>query len=80
MKWKKIEAGCYTSDDEKFDIYKTWSRSHGNHWEVRNNHRIDEIRANSTLNGFEKRDEIRKAQYHVSTLAEAKELAERLSE
>ena len=32
IQWKRIEAGTYTSENERFLIYKTWDRIYGNHW------------------------------------------------
>ena len=32
IKWKKIEAGEYVSDSERFRILKTWDRVYRNHW------------------------------------------------
>ena len=35
IKWKKIEAGEYMSEDGRFQILKTWDRIYGNHWRLR---------------------------------------------
>ena len=35
IKWKKIEAGEYESEDKRFAIHKTWDRIYGNHWVLR---------------------------------------------
>lgn len=35
IKWKRIEAGEYTSEDGRFHILKTWDRIYGNHWRLR---------------------------------------------
>jgi len=32
MKWTKIEAGEYRSEDNRFDIIKTWDKIHNSHW------------------------------------------------
>lgn len=34
LKWKRIEAGDYRSEDERFHIYKTWDRIYGDHWKL----------------------------------------------
>ena len=34
IKWKRIEAGEYESEDERFHIEKAWNRIYGNHWEL----------------------------------------------
>ena len=34
IKWTKIEAGEYESEDKRFHIEKTWNRIYGNHWEL----------------------------------------------
>lgn len=34
IKWKKIEAGEYKSEDGRFYIFKTWSRIYGDHWRL----------------------------------------------
>ena len=34
IRWKRIEAGEYESEDERFHIEKTWNRIYGNHWEL----------------------------------------------
>ena len=34
IKWKRIEAGEYESEDERFTILKTWNRIYGNHWQL----------------------------------------------
>ena len=35
IKWKKIDAGEYESEDGRFYILKTWNRLYGNHWTIR---------------------------------------------
>lgn len=35
LKWKRIEAGNYESEDGRFSILKTWDRLYGNHWSLR---------------------------------------------
>lgn len=32
MKWKKIEAGKYESEDGRFTAKSEWDRESGNHW------------------------------------------------
>jgi hypothetical protein len=34
IKWNKIEAGEYKSEDNRFHIIKTWNRIYGNHWQL----------------------------------------------
>lgn len=34
IKWNKIEAGYYESDDGRFYIIKTYNRIYGNHWQL----------------------------------------------
>ena len=34
IKWTKIEAGEYESEDKRFHIEKTWNRIYGDHWEL----------------------------------------------
>lgn len=34
IKWKRIEAGEYESEDGRFYILKTWDRIYGNHWQL----------------------------------------------
>lgn len=41
IKWKKIEAGEYRSDDERFHIIKTWDRIYGNHWKLLDSSVVD---------------------------------------
>lgn len=35
LKWRKIEAGVYESEDERFYIVNTYDRVYGNHWLIR---------------------------------------------
>lgn len=35
IKWRRIEAGEYKSEDDRFLIIKTWNSIYGNHWELR---------------------------------------------
>lgn len=32
MKWKKVEAGRYKSEDGRFSARSKWDRCYGNHW------------------------------------------------
>jgi len=41
IKWKRIEAGEYISNDERFVIYKTWNRVYGDHWVLRDKNESD---------------------------------------
>ena len=41
IKWNKIEAGDYKSDDERFHIIKTWNRVYGNHWQLYDSNSTD---------------------------------------
>ena len=34
IKWKRIEAGEYKSEDGRFHIIKTWNRVYGDHWRL----------------------------------------------
>ena len=34
IKWKRIEAGEYESEDGRFYIIKTWNRIYGDHWRL----------------------------------------------
>lgn len=34
MKWIKVEAGEYRSDNERFSILKSWNRINGGSWEL----------------------------------------------
>lgn len=35
IKWKKLDAGEYESEDGRFYVLKTWNRLYGNHWTIR---------------------------------------------
>ena len=37
IKWTKIEAGYYKSEDERFEIMQTYDRIYGNHWVLHDN-------------------------------------------
>lgn len=41
IKWNKIEAGEYRSDDNRFHIIKTWDRIYGNHWQLHDGNSAD---------------------------------------
>ena len=41
IKWKKIEAGEYKSEDGRFYIFKTWNRIYGDHWLLRDRNADD---------------------------------------
>ena len=62
IKWKKIEAGDYESDDERFHVLKTWDRIYGDHWILRDR----------------KIDDYYKGLYHENTLINCKLRAEQL--
>jgi len=32
IKWKRIEAGDYISEDKRWHIIKGWDRVYGDHW------------------------------------------------
>lgn len=32
IKWKRIEAGDYYSEDERWHIVRGWDRIYGDHW------------------------------------------------
>lgn len=34
LKWIRIEAGDYKSDDNRFRILKSWDRVYGKHWKI----------------------------------------------
>lgn len=34
MEWIKLEPGDYESQDERFHIFQSWDRIHGNHWQL----------------------------------------------
>lgn len=36
--WKKLEAGHYKSDDERFEIMQTYDRIYGDHWILYDKH------------------------------------------
>lgn len=41
IKWKRIEAGEYVSEDERFHILKTWDRVYGDHWQLHDKNNPD---------------------------------------
>lgn len=41
IKWNKVEAGEYRSDDNRFHIIKTWDRIYGNHWQLHDGNSTD---------------------------------------
>ncbi len=41
IKWNKVEAGEYRSDDNRFHIIKTWDRIYGNHWQLNDGNSAD---------------------------------------
>ena len=36
--WKRLEAGHYKSEDERFEIMQTYDRIYGDHWVLYDNH------------------------------------------
>lgn len=60
IKWKKIEAGEYESEDGRFHILKTWDRIYGNHWQLHDSNESDYY----------------KGLYHENTLLDCKLKAE----
>lgn len=60
IKWKRIEAGNYVSEDERFHILKTWNRLYGNYWQLHDKNNSDYYK------GF----------YHERTLMDCKLKAE----
>ena len=44
MEWIKIEAGEYRSKDDRFHIFKSWDRIHGNSWQ------LTDLKTKQTLN------------------------------
>lgn len=75
MKWIKKEAGRYVSEDGRFEINKTWSRTYGNHWELRDKDARDHFLKEADTNAWLANQ---KATRRRDSLAECKELAERL--
>lgn len=41
IKWIRIEAGEYKSEDSRFYIMKTWNRMYGNHWCLHDRKEVD---------------------------------------
>lgn len=41
IKWKRIEAGEYESEDSRFHILKTWDRIYGDHWQLYDKNAVD---------------------------------------
>lgn len=60
LKWNRIEAGEYRSDDGRFHILKTWDRIYGDHWKLLDGYATDYY----------------KGMYHCETLLECKLKAE----
>ena len=60
IKWKRIEAGQYESEDARFLILKTWDRVYGDHWELHDKNE----------------DDFYKGLYHEQTLINCKLKAE----
>ena len=63
IKWKRIEAGEYKSEDGRFHIIKTWNRIYGDHWRL--------LDRNA--------DDYYKGLYHENTLFECKLKAEAIN-
>ena len=63
IKWKKIEAGEYKSEDGRFFVFKTWNRIYGDHWLLRDRNA----------------DDYYKGLYHEKTLFDCKFKAEMLN-
>ena len=63
IKWKRIEAGEYESENKRFYITKTYDRVYGDHWVLRDKSIKD----------------CYKQQYHENTLLECKMQAENLT-
>lgn len=62
IKWKRIEAGDYVSEDERFHIMKAWNRLYGDYWQLHDKNNPD----------------YHKAFYHERTLRDCKLKAEAL--
>lgn len=60
IKWKRIEAGAYESEDKRFYITKTYDRVYGYHW----------VLYDKSIKDFYKQ------KYHENTLLECKVKAE----
>ena len=41
MKWRRISAGEYESEDKRFEICKSYDVIFGNHWILRDNKETD---------------------------------------
>ena len=63
IKWKRLSAGEYESEDKRFWILQTYDRVYGEHWILHDN----------TISDYYKR------QYHENTLKECKAKAEVLT-
>ena len=78
MKWVKKEAGRYEDATGRFVISKTWDRSFGNHWELRDKMSerkiLEELGEDTSYNHWFAR---RKATQIFNTFAECKAAAER---
>ena len=47
IKWIRVEAGDYWSDDDRFHIIKTYDRLYGNHWHLMDHMKGAEFRGDS---------------------------------
>lgn len=43
---KRLEAGYYKSEDERFEIMQTYDRIYGDHWVLYDNHEPDVTKGN----------------------------------
>ena len=41
IKWKRLEAGEYESEDKRFYILQTYDRIYGDHWVLYDNHELN---------------------------------------
>ena len=41
IKWKRLDAGEYESEDGRFYILQSWDRIYGNHWKLRDSNEPD---------------------------------------
>lgn len=60
IKWKRLDAGEYESEDKRFYILQGYDRIYGNHWVLHDNNIPDYY----------------KQQYHENSLRECKAKAE----
>lgn len=63
LKWKKIEAGEYATEDGRFEAYRAYDRLYGEHWILRDT----------------KVEDYYKSQYHENNLKECKGVAETIA-